>query len=138
MYTIKFKDGDWDFTNNRSGNVITGKEKLVQQLSLWIDESLGIDRFHPEYGCNLQNLVGSINSQETIKTVENELARVIQDYMDYQAIEFDKHPQDWSKEEVVAALLSIQSEIIDDSLYCDIFVRTLANEDEHFKYRVDL
>lgn len=127
MYTLAMKDGDWDFTD-RHGKVATGNNKLVQQLSNWVQEELGLDRFHPSYGSGLQTMVGKPKLEETQAAVEQELMRVCTSYMDYQAQLFDKSPGDWSKDEVIAAVLFVSSYWVGQELHATVYVRTMDGQ----------
>lgn len=136
MYTLKLTNGDLDFTSRR-GTVIRGREKLKQQLGLWVSESYGIDRFHPRYGCRLQDFIGSNRSNQFMTSAENELRRVINLYISQQAEQFDKAPQNFDKSEVIIQVLLISSYFKLESLYCAVSVKTMANVVETFEYEVD-
>lgn len=142
MYTIALNDdGDMDFSN-RHGRVITGRKKLVQQLGMWVREELHVDRFHYDYGSNLINMIGAPQSEQLQTAVENEIRRVIMAYMKMQSEDFDKHPQDYSKDEVLASLLFIASEWRDTTwggkaLHCTVWVRTMANDTVTLEYDVE-
>ena len=138
MYTIAMNDsGDLDFTN-RHGRIITGKDKLVQQLSIWVQETYGVDRFHPTYGCHLQNMIGAPHTDKSLQDVQNELVRVATAYMNYQAVDFDRHPSDYSQDEVIAQVLYAQAYWYDrETIRCTLFVRTLAGNVEQLEYEAD-
>ena len=133
MYTISLTDdGDLDFSN-RHGIVLTGKKKLVQQLGIWLREELHVDRFHYDYGSNLVNMLGAPQSDRIQAAVEAEIRRVVTAYMKQQGEDFSKHPQDYSKDEVIMTLLLVTSEWMDTqwggkALRCRVSVRTMANE----------
>ena len=125
MYTLKLKNGDLDFSDRRC-TVITGSDKLVQALGLWVSESLHVDRFHPQYGARLQDMVGSPQTEEFQYQVESELRRVVNEYILQQAEQFDRHPENFSKSEVIVQVLLVTSYFKNDALWCSVYVRTMA------------
>ena len=140
MYTISLKDGDWDFSN-RHGVVATGKKKLVQQLGLWIKEELHVDRFHYDYGSRLPLMIGANQSRAVQDAVEKEIRRIVQNYIRMQANDFDTHPQDYAKDEVIVQLLLVTSEWFDTKfnakgLHCKVYVKTMAGNTVTMGYDV--
>lgn len=130
MYTIALKNGDWDFSN-RHGQVITGKDKLVQCLSQWLLETRGIDRFHPTYGSDIQNMVGMQRTEPNRQAVESIIKQSAIDYMKYTERLFDQNPDLYSQDEVIAQVLGVDSHYVVDELYVTVTVRTLSgNENE--------
>jgi hypothetical protein len=137
MYTLKLKNGDLDLSDRR-GVAITGKAKLVQQLSLWITEHYGIDRFHEGYGCKLQDMVGGPHTDLFLRTVENEIRKTIETYMQIQAQGFEKDPRLYSRNEIVYQILAVNASFIDaSSIQVSIYVRTLAGTDVTVSTEVD-
>lgn len=128
MYTIALKNGDWDFSN-RHGQVITGKDKLVQCLSQWLLETKGIDRFHPTYGSDIQNMVGMQRTEPNRQAVESIVRQSAIDYMHYVERMFDQNPDLYSLDEVIAQVLGVNSEYIVDELHVTVTVRTLSGND---------
>ena len=135
-YTLSVKDGDWDFSDRR-GRVVTGRPKLVQQLGIWVAEQLGVDRFHPNYGSSLQDMVGLPRSAATKMGGEKELRRVCINYMNHQAALFDEHPADFSKDEVIVSVVYVESYYLGVELHATVFVRTLAGTTESLDFTGD-
>lgn len=107
MYTLALtEDGDLDFSN-RHGRVITGRDKLIQQLEIWLRENLNVDRFHPGYGSRLSSMIGSEHTQEVLDGIIDEVRRVVMSYINAVATDFDKNPQNYSKAEVPYQIMTI-------------------------------
>lgn len=129
MYTIALKNGDWDFSN-RHGRVITGRSKLTQCLTQWLVETRGIDRFHPTYGSQIQNMVGMQRTESNRLAVEKIVRQSCIDYMNYVSAEFEQHPDRYSKDEVIAQVLGVTSYYIEEEIHVTVAVRTLAGNVE--------
>lgn len=137
MYTISLNDaGDLDFTN-RHGKVITGRDKLIQQLTIWISEELHIDRFHYNYGSRLESMIGSPMHQEALDNAVDEVRRVVVAYMSMITPLFEEHPENYSKEEIPAQLLYIDGAFEGmDTIRVKLTLRTLANSAVDMEYTV--
>lgn len=135
MYTIAMTaDGDLDFSN-RHGRVITGRDKLSQQLIIWLRENIRIDRFHPEYGSQLSSMIGMPHTQEALDGAIAEVRRVVLAYMSMIAELFDRNPSSYSKDEVPAQFLYIDG--VFEGMYSirvKFTIRTLANEEMTAEY----
>jgi phage baseplate assembly protein W len=126
MYSIKFTNGDIDLSDRR-GVVITGREKLIQQLTNWLTEAYGVDRFHPAYGSKLQSMVGAANTDAFLRELEDEVRRTIEKYMQIQAEGLSANPQLYDKDEVIYQILSVSASYESiSSVSISIFVQTLS------------
>lgn len=132
MHTLAVKNGDWDFSDRR-GKMLTGSDKLVQSLGIWLTESLHVDRFHYQYGSLLQSYIGQNQSDEVQYAVEKEIRRVLNEFIKMQTEDFEKHPEDYSKDEVIVQVLMISSEwkgtpYNSVALSCHIWLKTMAGK----------
>jgi hypothetical protein len=60
--------------------IVYGTDKLIQDLTLWMTERYGIDRFHPGMGSNFQNFIGGIISYSTQSVIYGEAMRILDNY----------------------------------------------------------
>lgn len=61
-YSLRIDNGDLMIGSSRALEVVTGKQKLFQDLKLWILERIGTDPATPLYGSTLDG--GTIDGQE--------------------------------------------------------------------------
>jgi len=60
-------------------NIVTGSDKIAQDLGIACREPLGGDRFHPNWGSLLPSYVG-LSAQQVDLMVRGEISRLIQNY----------------------------------------------------------
>lgn len=90
-------NGDLLIGQGRAFQIVTGNDKLVQDLQLWILERIGTDPATPTYGSRLDggvedgqvdiSYIGQIVSQSTLTGIRTEVIRLIQNY---QAMQYNK------------------------------------------------
>lgn len=80
MKTFAIEAGD--FVLGEGGYaLISGHEKVKQDLGIAMREPYGCDRFHPRWGSVLVNYVGEPVSQQTEFLVRAEAGRIIRNYI---------------------------------------------------------
>lgn len=89
--SLKLQNGDLVVTSGRAFQVVKNRDKLVQDLKLWILEQFGTDANTPEYGSMLDSYIGAPMSQGMINQVQAEILRVLQQY---QAMQLDNMQND--------------------------------------------
>jgi hypothetical protein len=62
-----------------SYEVVTGPNKIAQDLGISCREPLGCDRFHPNWGSLLPTYVG-IDAQQANLMIQGEISRLVQNY----------------------------------------------------------
>lgn len=94
-FSFKIKDGDLDTSTTVFG-VVTGVEKLTQELSMWLREQYGIDRFHPQYGSVLDAYIGETINDQTQSEIQIEVERVLLAFsaLQRQAVQANKSKYD--------------------------------------------
>ena len=89
--SLRITDGD--LTVTPSGvSLVSKTEKLRQDLSLWLREVFGIDRFHPYYGSTLDSYVGQAMRPQEIAFLKSEVVRVLQNYQKVQQLGMRENP----------------------------------------------
>lgn len=129
MYTLQLRNGD--FVLGSGGfQTITGASKVVQDLRCALVEPVGNDRFHPGYGSLLQDFIGEPLDEILAFSVQQEVARVVQNYS---AVQRDQIEADvlsglasrYNSADVIANLSDIKSTLVGDRLYVQVALTTL-------------
>lgn len=95
--SLAIVNGDLAIGPGRAFETVSGKQKLLQDLRLWVLERIGLDPSTPTFGSRfdggfingeeVSGFVGQIDSQEMLMAIRNETIELIQRY---QAMQFDK------------------------------------------------
>lgn len=114
-YSLLLKSGDL-VVSGSTCSIVSGKEKLTQDLSLWLLERFGADRMHPTFGSTLQNYIGNVINSATQANVYNEVLRVLTNYqsMIYQL--FSTNPSVFSLSELPYSIDQINVNITYDQV----------------------
>lgn len=82
-FSLKVTNGDLAMAGSQLG-IVYGVDKLKQDLTLWMTERYGIDRFHPSMGSNFQNYIGGIIGYGTQAMIRSEAERILDNYQKVQ------------------------------------------------------
>jgi phage baseplate assembly protein W len=105
-YSFQIVDGDIATTGSTI-NLVQGTDKLVQDLSLWLRELYGVDRFHPSFGSILDTFIGGVMSPGAEVQVQAEIMRVLQNYQTIQLQAFKNTPALFSPAELLQQILGV-------------------------------
>lgn len=93
-YSLRVEGGDIVVGSSRSLEVVTGKQKLFQDLKLWILERIGTDPATPLFGSTLDggtingqelpSFIGQLASQENLNFIKSEVLDLLQKYQQAQ------------------------------------------------------
>lgn len=126
-YTLKLESGDLA----RDGStlaVVHGLDKLKQELQLWVLERYGTDRFHPEMGSILQDMIGEPIGSLTLNRINNELARVMDNYQRVQFKALKENPQLYSLSELLWQIDDISASLSYDTVNAIVRVTSAASQ----------
>jgi|SRR5690606_3038709 len=142
MKTFAIRNGDLSIGPG-GFETISGAKKLRQDISMAIGEEYGNDRFHPQWGSVLINMVGTTITQETEFAVRSEVARVIQQYIDIQRTEnlhdtMSFRRSRYSTAEIIRAIEDISAETSLDTIRIRIRLRTVEGQMITLARTVDL
>lgn len=104
--------------------IVSGSAKLQQDMSLWLTERLGVDRFHPNYGSVLPNFIGGVIGQGTQAAVQSEVDRVLGNYQAVQMQSFNSSPQLFSFDELLSDITNIAVGVNYDTVSVGVSVVT--------------
>lgn len=130
MKTLMIRNGD--LVPGPDGfETVTGSRKVAQDLRMAVGEPLGTDRFHPGFGSRLDTYVGVVNDESVRFEVEQEVTRVVQNYV---AVQRDMIQRDmatggrsrFTTDDVVGSVDSIKATSLYDAVNVRVQLRTLA------------
>ena len=121
---------------------LTGADRIMQDLRVALSEPLGIDRFHPGWGSRVDDFVGLPLDQATAFDLEQEVNRVIGNYMQVQA---EKAAQDslrdstqrYSTADLVSHVSNVQVEYRQDQAQITITIATVSGEEITTNFEVE-
>ncbi|HEY6020544.1 MAG TPA: hypothetical protein VIY48_11845 [Candidatus Paceibacterota bacterium] len=124
--SLKVVNGDLSIKGGRF-EVVSGQEKLKQDLTLWLTERYRDDRFHPTYGSILDGYIGGvINAQDTIVRVQSETLRVLSNYQQIQLARFKESPSKFQPSELLQAVNGVNVSLSYDKVIVLIRITTVA------------
>jgi len=124
--SLKVVNGDLSIKGG-SFEVVQGKDKLTQDLTLWLTERYRDDRFHPTYGSILDGYIGGvINAQDTIVRVQTEVLRVLSNYQQIQMARFKEIPNKFQPSELLQAVNKVSVSLSYDKVIVLIRITTAA------------
>lgn len=130
MFQFKLVDGD--LSPGPGGYaVVSGAERIQQDLGALVREALGMDRFHPGWGTIMDDFTGVIQDQESLLMIESELLRLIQNYivMQTQQIEADDAlglKNRFDPSEIISSVGDIQIQPQEDKIVVRVSVQTVG------------
>lgn len=140
--SFKIENGDF-VISGRSYATVAGKDKLFQDLKLWILERIGTDPATPTYGSTLdggvingqlvESMIGQSLSQGRIDAVKAEVSRLLEQYqqnqvekMRLEVIEF-RGSHTLSPDEILYQIESIDAaQLQGDTILVRVACKTLA------------
>lgn len=127
--SFSFAIADGDLVQKGSQlELVFGKEKLTQDIFLWIMERYGADRFHVNMGSILQEFIGSIAGESTNAEVHAEIFRILQNYQALQLRRFKEHPELLSASELLVSVDEIVTNTNYDTVNVAIRLRNGSDQ----------
>lgn len=99
-FSLQVSNGDLVQTGSQL-SIVYGTDKLTQDMTLWLAERYGVDRFHPSYGSNLENYIGGMIGYGTQSMVYSEVMRVLTNYQKVQMAGFKSAPSNYALAELL-------------------------------------
>lgn len=126
-YSLKLVDGDLVQKGSQL-EIVSGLDKLLQDLDCWLRERYGGDRFHQRYGSTLQEYIGGVVDDSSRREVQSEVLRVLNNYMKVQYKLLRENPQLLGPSEILVSVDAINTAVYYDSIIVQIKIRNLANQ----------
>ncbi len=108
--------------------VVAGTEKLHQDLTLWMCERYGIDRFHPVMGSCFQNYIGGVITSHTRAVVQSEANRILSNYQKVQYMGLRANPTLYSMGELLYSINKVSVTINYDTVNVLVAVSNAQQE----------
>lgn len=123
-YSLRINElGDLDMDTGVLKRV-TGIEKLTQDLSLWLREPFGTDRFHPLYGSVLDQYIGSTIDALADHEIKAEVTRVLNAFQQIQLAAMRKNPSKYDLDELLDSVENVTIKLSYDTVFIDVRFRT--------------
>lgn len=126
-YSLAVANGDL-VQQGSSLSIVYGIDKLKQDVTLWLMEQYGIDRFHPTMGSILQDFVGGVIDGSTQAEVQGEVLRILQNYQAVQYRGLRQAPQVYSLSELMYSIDSVTATAGYDTVNVSVSLRNAENQ----------
>jgi len=131
MNTIEVSNGDIKLKNGKI-SFVTGTNKLIQDLSRWLQEPLGTGFTTPNFGSTLYQYIGTTQADLSTSAIESEVYRVLQLYQGQQILDLQKAQNsatlsNWNKSEVIQSIVSINAYAQQSTVVVAVELNTLNN-----------
>jgi len=141
MKTIAVSNGDIQLNSGKI-QFIVGQNKLVQDLTLWLEEPLGTGYTTPNVGSLLPGMIGGTQNGSTISSVKSEINRVLQLYMvnQVQSLQLSQNSSqlsNWNKSEIIQSITSVNVSIQNTTIIANINLLTMANSNVNLNVYID-
>lgn len=134
-HSLALKDGDLDISSS-SAQLVSGVNKLKQDIFTWITEAYRVDRFNPQYGSTVSSYVGQQNTPENAFAIRIEINRVLTNLQRYQRMLFSSNRSVYSPSELLDRVLEIRTTQRMDSLHVTILFTTASHPESVYTTEV--
>lgn len=122
--------------------LVTGSDKLKQDLSLALEEPIGTDRFHRMWGSVLDSLIGQPNGPALVAMVQTEVERVLSNYLTVQQALLSRdalagRTPRYGSGEVIQSVDSVQVSTSFDTISVLITLTTLSDQQVALTYTLE-
>jgi phage baseplate assembly protein W len=123
--------------------LLSGADKIRQDLSLALTEEFGADRFHPRWGSIIKRYIGNVLDAQLALLVRAEVIRVVRNYIAVQQAEVLRDTQvdvqgRFDTSDVVRDIVSVTAEIDYDRCNIHVQLRTLNRATVKIRKQVTL
>lgn len=144
-YSLNVKGGDLSLGGPGGLSVVTGTDKLIQDLKCWLLEPMGTDPIHPDYGSILDGgslpgsgrmagLIGTEIDSTSILKVEAEVRRILTAYQQQQidririerTIYNGKNTYNFG--EILYSVDSVSARQFKDTIIVNVSIRTASGQ----------
>lgn len=133
MKTPLLDDGDLVIGTNSDLAMVTGSNKVAQDVRGALLEPIGNDRFHPGWGSDLESYIGTPAFTDVETTVRSEVNRVVGNLAAVQRDQIESQSLNtqistWTTNEVIAGVTSVAVHQTYDSVAVEITIGTVSGE----------
>jgi hypothetical protein len=143
MKSLRIVDGDIQLSVARRADFVYGKQKLFQDLQLWLFEPFGIGPTSPNFGSYLGSYVGHADLEAAAADIEAEVRRVLSLYQTWQMERLTKARDRrelgyWSRAEILEEIVEVKTKIRHDAVAVRVKLRTLAQAQQSLTIQFDV
>jgi hypothetical protein len=148
-WSLYIRDGDLTLAGPGGFAIVTGAQKLIQDLKHWILESRGSDPMHPEFGSTLDGgmlpdgtlvptSIGEVVDRERLMNIESELRRILIAYQEQQQDRLQREAalyrgkNTFAAGEILADVLAVTVEQREDTVVA--FIRILTESGANVEF----
>jgi len=141
MKTITVSNGDIQLNNGKI-QFSTGSQKLIEDLTRWLEEPLGTGYTTPGFGSLLWNSIGQGQTIASTSIVQSEISRVLQLYQSQQIYSLQQSQNssqlsNWNKSEIIQNITSINTVINQTSIVATVTIQTLQDSSITLNFSID-
>jgi hypothetical protein len=141
MKTITVSNGDIQLNNGKI-QFSTGSQKLVEDLTRWLEEPLGTGYTTPGFGSLLWNSIGQGQTIASTSIVQSEISRVLQLYQSQQIYSLQQSQNssqlsNWNKSEIIQNITSINTVVNQTSIVATVTIQTLQDSSITLNFSID-
>jgi len=132
MKSIAIVGGDIALSLSRRMDFVRGKDKLLQDLRLWLSEPIGTGISSPRFGSTLYSMVGDVDPEMLAGRVTTEVRRVLGLYQQTQVQALKRARQEgtlgsWHKSEILQEVVDVKTVAQYDRIKVTVTLRTLSS-----------
>lgn len=102
--------------------IVSGTDKLKQDVELWLLVRIGSNKMHPAFGSYLESYIGGVVDRNTQDQVYNEILRSLTNYQTLQYHAFQANPQLFSLTELMSSIDSVNVSVTYDTVNATVQV----------------
>lgn len=128
MKSFRVREGDLVVTAG-SAEAVTGQDKLIQDLTLWLKEPIGAGFTTPSFGSVLTDMIGRGDPEVAALEIQSEVQRVLSLYQAYQfekikAARLNGRLHAFSRREILNRILSVQAVAVGNAVQVRVHIQT--------------
>lgn len=124
-YSLRLKNGDLT-TNGSVLSLSYGKDKLLQDVDLWLREIYQVDRFHPTYGSVIENFIGNIINIRTEHDIRAEVYRVMTNLQNLQLRRLKTNPTKYTPDELLHSVSNVFTQVNFDTIAVTVVFQSVS------------
>ena len=132
MKTFALRNGDLMISGDKYA-LVAGAARVQQQVGLALQEPVGTDRFHPQWGSILDQMIGTSMTKDITERVKTEVYRVVKNFSALQNNALQRGASVGIKpviipDEIITAVTGVAVEQVRDSINIKISIGTAGRD----------
>lgn len=135
MKAFQLIDGDIALGPGNRATLVYGRDKLLQELKLWLQEPFGVGYTTPNFGSRLSSLIGEDSPDLLASEVEDEIRRVLSNFQAWQIerlhiAKLRGETMLFSKREILNSVEDVSVQVVRDKIVVSVRISTLSDYEE--------